>query len=162
LSSTPKGLCSLTKSEQLHLMGATVLSRLRTGAFCRTNALFNAVKKQYGLNTYLLRLALPSQPPPPVAIPAMLPRLPPEGADSQEDGSVMSRTSSSTALSEAPTAGVRQNAISLDQQDIQEIARFVREFVIQALVPWMEKAVTEWNETVGFDRISEDCILTRN
>ena len=32
--------------------------------------------------------------------------------------------------------------------DIQETARFVREFVTMSLVPWMEKCVLEWNETV--------------
>ena len=44
----------------------------------RAEALFNAVKKQYGLHSYLLPLALPTDPlPSPVPVPALLPRLPP-------------------------------------------------------------------------------------
>ncbi|KAH9937068.1 ER-golgi trafficking TRAPP I complex 85 kDa subunit-domain-containing protein [Fomitopsis serialis] len=41
-------------------------------------ALYNAVKKQYGLNSYLLPLSLPTDPlPAPVPVPALLPHLPP-------------------------------------------------------------------------------------
>ena len=36
----------------------------------------------------------------------------------------------------------------LTQDDIQQIGRFVREFVTMSLVPWMEKCVVEWNENV--------------
>ena len=33
--------------------------------------------------------------------------------------------------------------------DIQQTARFAREFVVMSLVPWMEKCVLEWNENVS-------------
>lgn len=35
------------------------------------------------------------------------------------------------------------------QADIQETARFVREFLTMSLVPWMEKCVVDWNEAVS-------------
>jgi hypothetical protein len=34
------------------------------------------------------------------------------------------------------------------ETDIQQTARFTREFVVMSLVPWMEKCVLEWNENV--------------
>jgi hypothetical protein len=37
----------------------------------------------------------------------------------------------------------------MSEQDIQQTARFAREFVTMNLVPWMEKYVIEWNETVS-------------
>ena len=30
------------------------------------------------------------------------------------------------------------------------MAKFVREFVVQSLIPWMERCVVEWNEAVRF------------
>ena len=40
------------------------------------------------------------------------------------------------------------STLSLTQEDIQQIGRFVREFVTMSLIPWMEKCVVEWNESV--------------
>jgi hypothetical protein len=34
------------------------------------------------------------------------------------------------------------------ETDIQQTARFTREFVVMSLVPWMEKCALEWNENV--------------
>jgi hypothetical protein len=39
----------------------------------------------------------------------------------------------------------------MSEQDIQQTARFAREFVTMNLVPWMEKYVIEWNETVSIN-----------
>lgn len=39
--------------------------------------------------------------------------------------------------------------IRMCEIDIQETARFVREFVTMSLIPWMEKCVVEWNENVS-------------
>ncbi|KAK2461653.1 hypothetical protein APHAL10511_006116 [Amanita phalloides] len=106
-------------------------------------ALFNAVKKQYGLHSYLLSLELPSPPPVPVAIPPFLPRLPslvPE---------------SSTGVDRSPVGTPQPNIINtlrLSEGDIQQIAKFTREFVVMSLVPWMEKCVLEWNENFSSTR----------
>lgn len=40
------------------------------------------------------------------------------------------------------------NTLSMGEKDIQQTARFTREFVVMSLVPWMEKCVMEWNENV--------------
>lgn len=39
--------------------------------------------------------------------------------------------------------------LSLSEGDIQAIGRFTREFVVMSLVPWMEKCVLDWNESVS-------------
>jgi len=36
----------------------------------------------------------------------------------------------------------------MSEEDIQQTAKFVREFVSMSLVPWMEKCVADWNENV--------------
>jgi hypothetical protein len=132
---------------------------LTTERFRRTNALFNAIRKQYGLNTYLLRLRLPAERPAPVAVPAMLPRLPTQFT---EDGPVLSRASSSTVLDGIAESAGRPNTLSLHQDDIQETGKFLREFVNQGLVPWMERAVIEWNETVSNSIIKRGLNLISN
>jgi hypothetical protein len=38
----------------------------------------------------------------------------------------------------------------MSETDIQQTARFTREFLVMSLVPWMEKCVVEWNENVAF------------
>lgn len=40
------------------------------------------------------------------------------------------------------------NTLTLNDNDIQQFGRFAREFVVMSLVPWMEKCVIEWNESV--------------
>ncbi|KAG2075048.1 hypothetical protein BDR04DRAFT_1006461 [Suillus decipiens] len=107
-------------------------------------ALFNAVKKQYGLHTYLLSLELPFPPPPPVSIPALVPRLPP----------LTISNGSTDAVRPDPkvTQTIPLNTLRMSEQDIQQTARFAREFVTMNLVPWMEKCVIEWNETYSSSR----------
>lgn len=105
-------------------------------------ALFNAVKKQFGLHSYLLPLELPSPPPPQRPVPTLLPRLPlPE----QED-----KSSPSSASGASHPQGV--NTLKLSEGDIQQTSKFTREFVVMSLVPWMEKCVLEWNETFSSTR----------
>jgi trafficking protein particle complex subunit 8 len=111
-------------------------------------ALFNGIRKQFGLNTYLLRISLPKgeEAPAPVPVPTILPKLPPEELD-QDDNRTMTRTSSTSgSVDQMTTQGI--NTLKLGPRDVQEIGFFLREFVVQGLVPWMERAVTEWNETV--------------
>ena len=99
------------------------------------------MKKQFGLQSYLLSLTLPKPSPPPVPVPAALPRLPPP--PTQE--------STSSNMSPIPkTAFVHSvvNTLCLVETDIQQTARFTREFVVMSLVPWLEKCVLEWNENV--------------
>jgi hypothetical protein len=38
----------------------------------------------------------------------------------------------------------------MEENDIKHTARFTREFVVMSLVPWMEKCVLDWNETVRY------------
>ncbi|KAH7912583.1 ER-golgi trafficking TRAPP I complex 85 kDa subunit-domain-containing protein [Hygrophoropsis aurantiaca] len=107
-------------------------------------ALFNAVKRQYGLHAYLLPLSLPSPPPPPVPVPALMPRLPPvvvEGAE-QINGSL-------GVSNVQPSSSVALNTLRMSEQDIQQTAKFTREFVVMSLIPWMEKCTIEWNEAVS-------------
>lgn len=40
------------------------------------------------------------------------------------------------------------NTLALSDNDIQQFSRFVREFVVMSVIPWMEKCVMEWNESV--------------
>ena len=146
--------------------------------------MFNAVKKQYGLHSFLLPLQLPTSPfPAPVPVPTLPPRLPTQSTldspplqpkvvtpASDEDGlhtpgltpprppaSPMPRGPAPPPLTNKPTDQPAPPAaaddytgstLRLSPDDIQQIGRFVREFVTMSLVPWMEKCVVEWNENV--------------
>jgi hypothetical protein len=102
---------------------------------CRAGALFNAVKKQFGLHSYLLSLGLPRPPPKPIPVPALIPHLPmPPSSDSPPSDNVTSQTT--------------LNTLSMEEKDIQQTARFTREFLVMSLIPWMEKCVVDWNENV--------------
>lgn len=111
----------------------------------RASALYNAVKKQFGLHSYLLPLRLPKPSPPPVPIPAPLPRLPrPQIPELTADN--MSPTPNTLNTSAGYSV---PHTMCMGETDIQHTARFTREFVVMSLVPWMEKCVLEWNENVG-------------
>lgn len=47
-----------------------------------------------------------------------------------------------------PPQQLTPGTLHLTQPDIQQTGRFVREFVVMSLLPWMEKCVLEWNEVV--------------
>ncbi|TBU62053.1 ER-golgi trafficking TRAPP I complex 85 kDa subunit-domain-containing protein [Dichomitus squalens] len=151
-------------------------------------ALFNAVKKQYGLHSFLLPLQLPTSPcPDPVPVPTLPPRLPtqstldspplqpknitlaPDEDVSRTPGLVpprppaspMPRGPAPPPLTNKPTDQPPPPAMADDYtgstlrlapDDIQQIGRFVREFVTMSLVPWMEKCVVEWNENYSSSR----------
>ena len=101
----------------------------------RAGALFNAVKKQFGLHSYLLSLGLPKPPPKPIPVPALIPHLPtPPSSESPPSDNVTSPTT--------------LNTLSMEEKDIQQTARFTREFLVMSLIPWMEKCVVDWNENV--------------
>ncbi|KAJ7275176.1 ER-golgi trafficking TRAPP I complex 85 kDa subunit-domain-containing protein [Mycena haematopus] len=111
-------------------------------------ALFNAVKKQFGLHSYLLSLTLPSPPPPPVPVPALIPRLPPPpSSDSPE----LSPIGAPPPTPNIPAPGAL-NTLRMSDNDIQQTARFTREFLVMSLIPWMEKCVVEWNENFSSNR----------
>ena len=112
----------------------------------RAGALFNAVKKQYGLHSYLLPLTIPSPPPPPVPVPALLPRLPPTPAPTASPDP--SAAVNIQAARSSPDFDTVPNTLRMNDADIQQTARFVREFVTMSLLPWMEKCVNDWNENV--------------
>jgi len=112
----------------------------------RANALFNAVKKQYGLHSYLLPLELPSPPPPPVPVPIPPLRLPPIPQSSLLNTPNPPAAMPKSASISGPTYDA--NTLRMNEQDIQKTAKFVREFVSMSLVPWMEKCVADWNENV--------------
>lgn len=101
--------------------------------------MFNAVKKQYGLHSYLLPLDMPNPPPAPVPVPTAKPRLPLAGDDSPEIHV------NSSARNGAPAA---TNTLRMNEKDIQQTAKFTREFLVMSLIPWMEKCVLDWNESV--------------
>ncbi|PBK77412.1 hypothetical protein ARMSODRAFT_280722 [Armillaria solidipes] len=111
-------------------------------------ALFNAVKKQFGLHSYLLPLALPDPPPPPVPVPALVPRVPPlSSTDSAQPG-----PAGPNGDAEYSNADVTLNTLRLGETDIQRTARFTREFLVMSLLPWMEKCIVEWNENFSSTR----------
>ena len=114
----------------------------------RAGALFNAVKKQFGLQSYLLSLGLPKLPPPPIPVPALMPRLPPPPSPgSPPPQKPTTPTTPNSPGSSGCTAIL--NTLRMEEKDIQQTARFTREFVVMSLVPWMEKCVVEWNESVS-------------
>lgn len=51
-------------------------------------------------------------------------------------------------------SGEMGNAIRMCDPDIQATAQFLREFVTTTLIPWMEKCVMDWNESVSMARIT--------
>lgn len=108
--------------------------------------MFNAVKKQFGLHSYLLSLALPKLPPPPIPVPALMPRLPPPPSPE----SLQPTTPTTPNIPGNPGSTTILNTLRMEEKDIQQTARFTREFVVMSLVPWMEKCVVEWNESVRF------------
>lgn len=154
----------------------------------RAEALFNAVKKQYGLHSFLLPLRLPtSSYPSPVPVPPLAPRLPTvstfDSPTLNPQSSVLNTGGSSLMPGVTPprppaspmpqmpgppalTSKLSQdeepqspmdwtgNTLRLAPDDVHQIGRFVREFVTMSLVPWMEKCVVEWNESVRFDPLS--------
>ncbi len=99
------------------------------------------VKKHYGLHSYLLPLELPSPPPQPVPVPMAPLRLPPIPK------SLLNTPDPSTG-SKPTSASNEMNTLRMDEGDIRQTAKFVREFVSMSLVPWMEKCVADWNENV--------------
>ncbi|KAJ7654956.1 ER-golgi trafficking TRAPP I complex 85 kDa subunit-domain-containing protein [Mycena polygramma] len=111
-------------------------------------ALYNAVKKQFGLHSYLLPLGLPNPPPPPVPVPALIPRLPPPPSSDSPDLSPVPAPPPTPSL---PT-GAALNTLRMSEADIQQTARFTREFLVMSLIPWMEKCVVEWNENFSSNR----------
>ncbi|KIO33692.1 hypothetical protein M407DRAFT_231895, partial [Tulasnella calospora MUT 4182] len=110
-----------------------------------TTALMNATKKQYGLHCHLLSLNL-SKPqtlrqlkPSPPELPSLL-----TPSVNSERGGVLPQTN---GLNGAPP-----EALNLSDEDTVNSTRFMREFVTQSLVPWMERCVMEWNETYSNSR----------
>ncbi|KAI0094770.1 ER-golgi trafficking TRAPP I complex 85 kDa subunit-domain-containing protein [Irpex rosettiformis] len=147
-------------------------------------SLVNAVKKQYGLHTYLLSISLaeiPLQQARPIASPVpclpslttmelspiptphipagiatMLPRpTTPKTATLTPNvpGTPNLPVQPNTPQKPPPSPGIpRTDALALSDNDIQQISRFVREFVVMSVVPWMEKCVMEWNESYSSSR----------
>ncbi|KAJ6519689.1 ER-golgi trafficking TRAPP I complex 85 kDa subunit-domain-containing protein [Mycena sanguinolenta] len=116
-------------------------------------ALFNAVKKQFGLHSYLLPLALPTPAPPPVPVPALIPRLPPPpSSDSPELLGVPPPAPGLPPPTPNIPAPGALNTLRMSDKDIQQTARFTREFLVMSLIPWMEKCVVEWNENFSSNR----------
>ncbi|KAJ7169750.1 ER-golgi trafficking TRAPP I complex 85 kDa subunit-domain-containing protein [Mycena filopes] len=96
---------------------------------------------------YLLSLTLPNPPPPPVPVPALIPRLPPPPSSDSPESSPIAAPPPTPAF---PTPGL--NTLRMSEADIQQTARFTREFLVMSLVPWMEKCVVEWNENFSSNR----------
>ena len=139
---------ALSDEEYVHLLLSCSLFNLHN--VYRAGALFNAVKKQFGLHSYLLSLNLPKPPPKPIPVPALMPRLPsPPLPDSPPQNPMTPVTATIPTTSAQPTT---LNTLSMEEKDIQQTARFTREFLVMSLVPWMEKCVVDWNENVRLPR----------
>lgn len=117
-------------------------------------ALYNAVKQQYGLNLYLLPLTLPRTPPAPRPVPALMPRLPPLSDPGSPE--VYRRGPPPTPATPNNPNGLDPryvlNTLRMEETDIQQTARFTREFVVMGLIPWMERCVVDWNEAYASTR----------
>ncbi|PVF97590.1 hypothetical protein CPB86DRAFT_785718 [Serendipita vermifera] len=90
-------------------------------------ALYNAIKKQYGLHVHLLHLTFDPGPAPIPIIP-----LPPQ----------LPLPNVTQDLSGVPDT----SELWMSEMDAQATGKFVREFLTQSLIPWMEKHVLDWNE----------------
>ena len=76
-----------------------------------------------------------------------MPRLPsPPSPDSPPHNNPM--TPVTTTIPITATYATALNSLSMEEKDIQQTARFTREFLVMSLVPWMEKCVVDWNENV--------------
>lgn len=53
---------------------------------------------------------------------------------------------------DASAAAPAGHFVRLTEGDIQQTGKFVREFVVMSLVPWMEKCVMDWNENFSSSR----------
>ncbi|KDQ63410.1 hypothetical protein JAAARDRAFT_169218 [Jaapia argillacea MUCL 33604] len=129
-------------------------------------ALVNAIKKQFGFHTYLLPLILPSPLPAPVPVLPLPPRLPPPSRDSdllkppeRPSGPPTPAPGATRGSSLSAKDGLNDddgkpvgNTLRMNDNDIQQTAKFVREFVLMSLVPWMERCVVEWNENYSSNR----------
>ncbi|KIM32672.1 hypothetical protein M408DRAFT_184959 [Serendipita vermifera MAFF 305830] len=90
-------------------------------------ALYNAVKKQHGSHVHLLNLTL-ERPVSPIPIIPMPPQLPLPNAV------------------HVPFEVPDTSELWMSEADAQATGKFVREFLTQSLLLWMEKSVLEWNE----------------
>ncbi|KAG8699356.1 hypothetical protein FRC09_006668 [Ceratobasidium sp. 395] len=102
-----------------------------------SQALLNAVRKQYGAHVHLMPWSLSTSPATQPFIPA-LPSLPPPP-------NALLDTPSRQQLDDLVEATVH-DPVHMAEEDLQSTNRFVREFVTQSLIPWMERNVVEWNE----------------
>ncbi|KAG8904219.1 hypothetical protein FRB99_002083, partial [Tulasnella sp. 403] len=100
-----------------------------------TNALMNATKKQFGLHCHLLTLNL-AKPDSPKPLRPKSPQLPPPAP--------FQGSPEKPKLNRAPATvnGVSEEileVLNLSDEDTVNVTRFIREFVTQSLVPWMER-----------------------
>jgi trafficking protein particle complex subunit 8 len=86
---------------------------------------------------------MPSTSPPPVPVPALNPRLPPPPPPDSSNSYHSTPTSPDTLHPK------EFNTLAMAENDIQQTARFAREFLVMSLIPWMEKCVMDWNEHVS-------------
>ncbi|QRV90829.1 ER-Golgi trafficking TRAPP I complex 85 kDa subunit [Ceratobasidium sp. AG-Ba] len=114
-----------------------------------SQALLNAVRKQHGAHVHLMPWSLAAPSATRNFIPA-LPSLPPPP-------NTLLDTPARQNLDDLTEAGGR--TIHMAEEDLQSTNRFVREFVTQSLIPWMERNVVEWNEAVSTHSISATIIL---
>jgi hypothetical protein len=105
-------------------------------------ALYNAVKKQYNLQVHLLNLSL-TPAPKPIPIISLPPQLPPsQTSHTNAHSNHASTTATGTSVPD-------RSELWMTEGDAQATGKFVREFLTQSLLPWMEKCVLEWNEAVS-------------
>lgn len=98
------------------------------------------MKKQYGAHAHLMCWSLSGNPTSNPLVPPP-PRLPPPPTGSSDTPGRYQH--------DDVVGGSVDNDMSMGDDDIQTVNRFVREFVTQSLLPWMERNVVEWNEAVS-------------
>lgn len=102
-----------------------------------SQALLNAVKKQYGAHSHLMCWSLSGSSTTNPFLPP-LPQLPPPPSSAVD-------TPGHHQLNDL-IEDMGGDGTAMGDEDLQTVNRFVREFVTQSLIPWMERNVVEWNE----------------
>lgn len=96
----------------------------------RVKALYNATERQHGNSLYLLTLE--------------------SDASLSKDSLGLVQTTSSP-----PPSSVVLPSVSLSQADILATNKFLRTFALTNLLPWMERLVLDWSDTVTFQNSVE-------
>ena len=117
-----------------------VVHDVRNGDLAESERLLEQIKRAYGVHCAMLQInSLDLDAPAPL-----------EGEkDSRPDyfDGLWDRYTSSSITEDAPV----EPGTGLGHKDVYAIRVFLRELVVQSLVPWMERNVQQWNEQVCYN-----------